>query len=124
MIPSGCKVVSYVRISHVTSHTSHNSPWNLLILCPNAMLRLLVSSRPTLDVPVQCILLDAGTSLWSRGMIAELGCCSVLRRTVQNEVACYAILPDGSNGCRVAFAALEYALGESGVRLDGALFVS
>ena len=43
-----------------------------------------------------------------------------LRQTVPNEVACYTILPDGSDGCRVAFAAREYASGEIGVRLDGA----
>ena len=41
-------------------------------------------------------------------------------QTVPNEVACYTILPDGSDGCRVAFAAREYASGEIGVRLDGA----
>ncbi len=43
-----------------------------------------------------------------------------LRQTVPNEVACYTILPDGSDGCCVAFAAHEYASGENGVRLDGA----
>ena len=38
-----------------------------------------------------------------------------------NEVACYTILPDGSDGCVIAFAAREYASGENGVRLDGAV---
>ena len=38
-----------------------------------------------------------------------------------NEVACYTILPDGSDGCRIAFAAREYASGENGVRLDSAV---
>ena len=42
-----------------------------------------------------------------------------LCRTVPNEVAFYTILPDGSDGCRIAFAAREYALGKNGVRLDG-----
>ena len=44
-----------------------------------------------------------------------------LRRPVPNEVACYTILPNGSDGWRVSFAAHEYASGENGVRLDGAV---
>ena len=44
-----------------------------------------------------------------------------LRMLVQNELACFAINPDGSDGCRVAFAAREYAAGENGRRFDGAL---
>jgi len=44
-----------------------------------------------------------------------------LRMLVQNELACYAINPDGSDGCHVAFAAREYAAGENGRRFDGAL---
>ena len=34
-----------------------------------------------------------------------------LRQTVPNEVACYTILPDGSDGCRVAFAVQRVYIG-------------
>ena len=44
-----------------------------------------------------------------------------LRMLVQDELACFAVNPDGSDGCRVAFAAREYAAGENGRRFDGAL---
>jgi hypothetical protein len=40
---------------------------------------------------------------------------------VPNELACYAIRRDGTDGCRVAFAAKEYAAGEKGVILDGVI---
>ena len=32
----------------------------------------------------------------------------------------HVIKPDGTDGCRVAFAAKEYAAGENGLRFDGA----
>ncbi len=38
-----------------------------------------------------------------------------------NELACYAIGRDGSDGCRVGFTAREYAAGGNGPRLDGAV---
>jgi hypothetical protein len=44
-----------------------------------------------------------------------------VRMIVENELACFALNPDGSDGCRVAFAAREYAAGENGRRFDGAL---
>ncbi len=44
-----------------------------------------------------------------------------LRMLVRDELACFAINPDGSDGCRVAFAAREYAAGENGRGYDGAL---
>jgi hypothetical protein len=40
---------------------------------------------------------------------------------VQNKLACFAINPDGSDGCHVAFAAREYAAGENMRSFDGAL---
>ena len=44
-----------------------------------------------------------------------------LRMLVRDELACFAVNPDGSDGCRVAFAVREYAAGENGRRFDGAL---
>ena len=44
-----------------------------------------------------------------------------VRMIVDNELACFSLNPDGSDGCHVAFAAREYAAGENGQRLDGAL---
>ena len=44
-----------------------------------------------------------------------------LRMLVRDELACFAVNPNGSDGCRVAFAAKEYAAGEIGRRFDGAL---
>jgi hypothetical protein len=35
-------------------------------------------------------------------------------------LASYAITPDGSDGCLVAFAIGEYTAGENGIRFDGA----
>jgi len=40
---------------------------------------------------------------------------------IPDELACIAINPNGSDGCQVAFAAREYAAGENGRRLSGAL---
>jgi hypothetical protein len=40
---------------------------------------------------------------------------------VQNELACYTINIDGSDGCRIFFAAREYTAGENGHLLDGAV---
>ena len=36
-----------------------------------------------------------------------------------NELSCYTINSDGSDGWRVCFVAREYAAGENGRRLDG-----
>ena len=44
-----------------------------------------------------------------------------VRMIVNNELACFSLNPDGSDGCCVAFAAREYAAGENGQRFDGAL---
>ena len=44
-----------------------------------------------------------------------------LRMKVADELACYVMKPDGTDGCRVAFAAKEYAAGDNGMRLDGAI---
>ena len=38
---------------------------------------------------------------------------------VPNELACYIVNSDGSDGCRVCFVAREYATGENACRLDG-----
>jgi hypothetical protein len=38
-----------------------------------------------------------------------------------DELAACAMKPNGSNGCRVAFAAKEYAAGDNGSRLNGAV---
>jgi hypothetical protein len=40
---------------------------------------------------------------------------------VRNELAGYIMNDDGSEGCRVCFAAREYAVGENECRLDGAI---
>jgi hypothetical protein len=50
-----------------------------------------------------------------------VGMLLLVRMIVENELACFALNPDGSDGCRVAFAAREYAAGENGRRFDGAL---
>ena len=42
-----------------------------------------------------------------------------LRMEAANELACYVMKPDGTDGCRVSFAAKKYAAGENGLRLDG-----
>ena len=44
-----------------------------------------------------------------------------VRMIVENELACFALNLDGSDGCRVAFAAREYAAGKNGRRFDGVL---
>ena len=44
-----------------------------------------------------------------------------VRMIVKNELACFALNPEGSDGCRVAFATREYAAGENGRRFDSAL---
>ena len=44
-----------------------------------------------------------------------------LRMKVPNELACYTIRRDGTDGCRVSFAAKEYAEGEKGAKLDGVI---
>ena len=42
-----------------------------------------------------------------------------LRMMVPNELSCYTINSDGSDGCRICFVAHESAAGENGRRLDG-----
>ena len=42
-----------------------------------------------------------------------------LRMMVTNELSCYIINSDGSNGCHVCFVACEYAARENGRQLDG-----
>ena len=41
-----------------------------------------------------------------------------LRMMVPNELSCYTINSNGSDGCRVCFVACEYATGENGRWLD------
>jgi len=50
-----------------------------------------------------------------------VGLCLRLRSFVRNELAGYTIHDDGSEGCRVCFAAREYAAGDNDRRLDGAI---
>ena len=42
-----------------------------------------------------------------------------LRKTSCGDLAAYVVLPDGSDGCRVAFAPREQATGHRGCFLDG-----
>ena len=42
-----------------------------------------------------------------------------LKKTPCGDLAAYFVLPDGSNGCRVAFAPREHAVGLQGCFLDG-----
>ncbi len=44
-----------------------------------------------------------------------------LRMKAVDEMACYTIKSDGTDGCRVAFLAKEYAAGDRGLRLNGAI---
>ena len=44
-----------------------------------------------------------------------------LRLTERNDLAAHYIHNDGSDGCRVGFASLEYAAGEGGRTRDGAI---
>ena len=44
-----------------------------------------------------------------------------LRMKVVDRMACYTIKADGTDGCRVSFLAKEYATGDRGVRLNGAI---
>jgi len=44
-----------------------------------------------------------------------------LRMKAADELACYLTKPHGTDRCRVSFAAEEYAAGENGLRLDGAI---
>ena len=44
-----------------------------------------------------------------------------LRMKVADELACYVVRRDGTDGCRVGFAAKEYAAGEKGAKLDGVI---
>ena len=47
--------------------------------------------------------------------------CLCLRMMVQNKIACYTINIDASDGCHVCFTTREYAAGENGHLLDGAV---
>jgi hypothetical protein len=44
-----------------------------------------------------------------------------VRMTAPEELACFVMGDDGEDGCRVAFLAKEYAAGERGLGLDGAI---
>jgi hypothetical protein len=43
-----------------------------------------------------------------------------LRMTEADDLVCYAMEPDSTDGCRFSFAAKEYVAGENGLRFDGA----
>ena len=43
------------------------------------------------------------------------------RMKVVDEMACYTIKPDGTDGCHVSFLVKEYATCDRGVRLNGAI---
>ena len=45
-----------------------------------------------------------------------------LRLVDGSHLAGYTVQVDGTDGCRVCFAVREYAVGSSGVRLDGCIF--
>jgi hypothetical protein len=44
-----------------------------------------------------------------------------LRLVDVSHLAGYEVMPDGSDGCRVCFAAREFVIGRRGQRLDGAM---
>ena len=44
-----------------------------------------------------------------------------LRRTAEKELSAYFILPDNSDGCRVAFTQRQYAAGPGAAPYDGAI---
>jgi hypothetical protein len=44
-----------------------------------------------------------------------------VRMTAPEELACFVMGDDGEDGCRVAFLAKEYAAGERGLGLNGAI---
>ncbi len=47
-----------------------------------------------------------------------------LRMKGMDEMACYTIKTDGTDGCRIAFLAKEYVVGDRGLRLNGAIVQS
>ena len=50
-----------------------------------------------------------------------VGCVVRLHLVEKVHLACYLVKSDGTDGCRVCFAAREYASGETARVLDGAL---
>ena len=62
-----------------------------------------------------------GNSLVVNRVDSGVGLCLRLHSFVRNELAGYTIHYNGSEGCRVCFAAREYAAGENDCRFDGAI---
>ena len=62
-----------------------------------------------------------GNSLVLNREDCGVGLCLRQRMMVQNELACYSINIDSLDGCRICFTAREYAAGENGHLLDGAV---
>ena len=62
-----------------------------------------------------------GNSLVVNRVDSGVGLCLRLRSFVRNELAGYTINDNGSEGCRVCFAAREYVAGDNDHRLDGAI---
>ena len=55
------------------------------------------------------------------GVDSGIGLCLCLHSFVRNKLAGYIMNDDGSEGCRVCFAAREYVTKENDCRLDGAI---
>ena len=62
-----------------------------------------------------------GNSMVVNRVDSGVGLCLHLHSFVQNQPAGYIINDDGSEGCRICFAAREYAAGDNDRRLDGAI---
>jgi hypothetical protein len=62
-----------------------------------------------------------GNSMVVNRVDSGVGLCLWLRSFVRNELAGYIMNDDGTEGCRICFAAREYAAGENDRRLDGAI---
>ena len=65
-----------------------------------------------MDADAVCILMDV-----DHGVGMELR----LRMKAVDEMACYTIKSDGTDGCRIAFLVKEYAAGENELRLNEAI---
>ena len=126
--------ITHTTTTHITQHLSHTTinPNSTLPFCSIAMITVTFP-------PPQLRMILVGFIESSNGRKCNVhpdGCVNSLvleredngvgmelrlRMKVADELACYIVRTNGTDGCRVGFAAKEYAAGQKGAKLDGVI---
>ena len=140
VVPCGYKVMADCRVSHHTSpcffwwaYILYDILYGIFMSCSTTKMMFPSLPPPERVVPIVGIV---ATSNGRTCDVHRFGCgnallmglpahgCGVLlrlKKTPSGDLAAHFVLSDGSDGCRVAFAPREHAVGPRGCFLDGVL---